>query len=52
MSIGLNGYLDSGLNSQVLRDWQHAARLYVDDTYRLAPKPKFDLDFKTKSNPK
>ena len=27
-----------GLN---LRDWQHAARLYVDDTYRLAPKPKF-----------
>lgn len=23
------------------RDWQHAARLYVDDTYRLAPKPKF-----------
>lgn len=28
----------NGLN---LRDWQHAARLYVDDTYRLAPKPKF-----------
>lgn len=27
-----------GLN---MRDWQHAARLYVDDTYRLAPKPKW-----------
>ena len=27
-----------GLN---LRDWQHAARLYVDSNYRLSPKPKF-----------
>ena len=25
----------------ILRDWQHAARLYVDDTYRLAPRPKW-----------
>lgn len=38
--VGLNGYLDnqSGI---ILRDWQHAARLYVDDVYRLAPKPKW-----------
>lgn len=39
MSIGYNGYLSSG--GEVFRDWQHAARLYVDDTYRLAPKPKW-----------
>lgn len=41
MSIGLQGYLGTGLNGEVFRDWQHAARLYVDDTYRLAPKPKW-----------
>lgn len=41
MPVGLNGYLGSGSNGEFFRDWQHAARLYVDDTYRLAPKPKW-----------
>ena len=38
--LGLNPYLNSE-STIVLRDWQHAARLYVDDVYRLAPKPKW-----------
>ena len=38
--IGLNGYLNSQ-DAIVLRDWQHAARLYVDDVHRLSPKPKW-----------
>ena len=41
MSIVSNGYLGNGGVGIFFRDWQHAARLYVDDTYRLAPKPKF-----------
>ncbi len=41
MAIGLNGYLGTGAGGEFFRDWQHAARLYVDDTYRLAPKPKW-----------
>lgn len=40
MPTALNGYLNSAKDI-TLRDWQHAARLYVDDTYRLAPKPKW-----------
>ena len=39
--IGLNGYLGNTEEGIVLRDWQHAARLYVDDVYRLSPKPKW-----------
>jgi len=39
MSIYYNPYLST--DGLVIRDWQHAARLYVDDTYRLAPKPKW-----------
>ena len=42
MSRYYNPYL--GMNAQdglFFRDWQHAARLYVDDVYRLAPKPKW-----------
>lgn len=39
MSRYYNPYLST--NGLVLRDWQHAARLYVDDVYRLAPKPKW-----------
>jgi hypothetical protein len=34
----LRGFLDPGGN---VSDFQHAARLYVDDTLRLAPKNKF-----------
>ena len=34
----LQGFLDPKGN---LGDYQHAARLYVDDTFRLAPKTKF-----------
>lgn len=30
-----------GQMDAVFRDWRHAARLYVDDLYRLAPKPKW-----------
>lgn len=40
MAIYNNGYLNN-VTDQSFRDWQHAARLYVDDTYRLAPKPKW-----------
>lgn len=40
MSRFYNGYLGSQ-EGLFLRDWQHAARLYVDDVYRLAPKTKF-----------
>ena len=29
------------LNSGQLKDHQHAARLFVDDTFRLAPKARF-----------
>ncbi len=35
-----NGYLENQ-EGLFIRDWQHAARLYVDDVYRLAPKTKF-----------
>ena len=34
----LNGFFDPKGN---LADFQHASRLYVDDTFRLAPKNKF-----------
>jgi hypothetical protein len=34
----LSGYLNPKGN---LADYQHAARLYIDDTFRLAPKNKF-----------
>ena len=45
MSI-LNGFLDNLANSAGnpkgnLGDFQHGARLYVDDAFRLAPKSKF-----------
>ena len=40
MSRYYNGYLDAN-SGLFFRDWQHAARLYVDDVYRLAPKPKW-----------
>lgn len=33
--------LPQGQMDAVFRDWRHAARLYVDDVYRLAPKPKW-----------
>lgn len=36
-----NGYLGNTDQGLFFRDWQHAARLYVDDVYRLAPKPKW-----------
>ncbi len=41
MSRYYNGYLGNSQEGLFIRDWQHAARLYVDDSYRLAPKPKF-----------
>ena len=33
--------LPQGQMDAVFRDWRHAARLYVNDVYRLAPKPKW-----------
>jgi hypothetical protein len=41
MSRYYNGYLGNPDQGLFFRDWQHAARLYVDDIYRLAPKTKF-----------
>jgi hypothetical protein len=46
MSNKLNGFLGDLLNGFFdpkgnLGDYQHASRLYVDDTFRLAPKTKF-----------
>lgn len=41
MAVGLNGYLGNRTDNLTLRDWQHASRLYVRDTYRLSPKPKW-----------
>ena len=42
----LNGFLDNVLQGATnpggnLKDYQHAARLFVDDGMRLAPKTKF-----------
>jgi hypothetical protein len=42
----LKGFLDNLSNGAgnpkgTLGDWQHGARLYVDDSFRLAPKQKF-----------
>jgi hypothetical protein len=39
--IGINGYLGNSAEGIFFRDWQHAARLYVDDAHRLSPKPKW-----------
>lgn len=46
MASFLNGFLDNVASGALnpkgnLGDFQHAARLYVDDNMRLAPKPKF-----------
>jgi hypothetical protein len=46
MANKFNGYLGDFLSGYLnpkgnLADYQHAARLYVDDTFRLAPKNKF-----------
>lgn len=53
MSNKLDGYLKqiSGVDTQ-LRDFQHASRLFVDDTFRLAPKHKhlFHVALRVNSN--
>ena len=41
-----NGFLDNLVNGALspkgdMADWTHAARLYTDDNFRLAPKQKF-----------
>ena len=36
-----SGFLGQLLGGDTLKDYQHAARLYVDDVFRLAPKSKF-----------
>lgn len=43
MANKLDGYLGNTLtgNKGDLGDYQHAARLYIDDNFRLAPKVKF-----------
>jgi hypothetical protein len=46
MANKLNGFLDNIVNGALspkgdMADFQHAARLYVDDAFRLAPKHKF-----------
>lgn len=40
MAFTPNQFLTEGSNV-TLRDWQHAARLFTDDQFRLAPKHKF-----------
>lgn len=42
MAFTPNQYLKETSNV-VLRDWQHAARLFTDDQFRLAPKSKFSF---------
>lgn len=42
MAFTPNQYLTSPSNV-ILRDWQHAARLFTDDQFRLAPKAKFSF---------
>lgn len=37
-----NQYLNNP-STVILRDWQHAARLFTDDQFRLAPKTKFSF---------
>lgn len=37
-----NQYLTEPTNV-ILRDWQHAARIFTDDQFRLAPKTKFSF---------
>ena len=46
MASFLNGFLDNVVSGALnpkgnLADYQHAARLYVDDNHRLTPKVKF-----------
>jgi hypothetical protein len=36
-----NNFLGQLLGGDHLKDYQHAARLYTDDLFRLAPKSKF-----------
>lgn len=36
-----SNFLDQLLGGDTLKDYQHAARLYTDDLFRLAPKSKF-----------
>jgi len=36
-----NNFLQQLLGGDTLKDYQHAARLYTDDLFRLAPKSKF-----------
>ena len=46
MSNPYNAYRDNNLNvDTTVRDYQHAARLFADDNFRLAP--KFDFLFHT-----
>lgn len=42
MAFTPNQYLKSD-SKVVLRDWRHAARLFTDDQFRLAPKQKFQF---------
>jgi hypothetical protein len=46
MASIFNGFFDNVLNGALspkgdMADWTHAARLYTDDNFRLAPKQKF-----------
>ena len=40
MAFTPNQYLNN-TSEVILKDWQHAARLFTDDQFRLAPKSKF-----------
>jgi len=56
MANFLNGFLDNVASGALnpkgnLGDFQHAARLYVDDNMRLAPKPKFLFHVSFSINP-
>ena len=36
-----NNFLDQLVNGDTMKDYKHAARLYLDEAFRLAPKNKF-----------
>lgn len=42
MAFTLNQYLNN-TSEVLLKDWQHAARLFTDDQFRLTPKAKFSF---------
>ena len=52
MGSFLNNFLSQLLPNTSFKDYQHAARLYIDDNFALAPKPTFMYHVVFELNPK